>query len=81
MTARLVLKKLFFCVGEYAEYGFDQQTLICYVFACGIWCLADVSSVSCSSEHACEVARVKRCKNFQDGVSKSNFYCRSMECC
>ena len=22
---RLVLKKLFFCVGEYAEYEFDQQ--------------------------------------------------------
>ena len=24
-------KKLFFCVGEYAEYGFDQQRLIWYV--------------------------------------------------
>ena len=24
-TRRLVLKKLFFCVGEYAEHGFDQQ--------------------------------------------------------
>ena len=24
-TRRLVLKKLFFWVGEYAEYGFDQQ--------------------------------------------------------
>ena len=31
-TGRLVLKKeLFFCVGEYAEYGFDQQRLIWYV--------------------------------------------------
>ena len=30
---RLVLKKTcFFCVGEYAEYGFDQQRLIWYVF-------------------------------------------------
>ena len=24
-------KKLFYCVGEYAEYGFDQQRLIWYV--------------------------------------------------
>ena len=32
-TGRLVLKKnLFFCVGEYTEYGFDQQRLIWYVF-------------------------------------------------
>ena len=32
-------------------YGFDQQRLIWYMFvACGIWCLADVSSVSPSSE-------------------------------
>ena len=30
-TGRLVLKKLFFCVGEYAEYGFDQQSLIWHV--------------------------------------------------
>ena len=38
-------------MGEYAEYGFDQQRFIYYVFvACGIWCLADVSSVSPSSE-------------------------------
>ena len=30
---RLVLKKtLFFCLGEYAEYGCDQQGLIWYVF-------------------------------------------------
>ena len=28
-------KKLFFCVGEYAEYGFDQQRLIWYV--CFLW--------------------------------------------
>ena len=28
-TGRLVLKnKMFFCVGEYAEHGFDQQRLI-----------------------------------------------------
>ena len=32
---RLVLKKLFFCVDEYAEYGFDQQRLIWYV--CRLW--------------------------------------------
>ena len=25
-------KTVFFCVGEYAEYGFDQQRLIWYVF-------------------------------------------------
>ena len=32
-TGRLVLtKKSFFCVGEYAEYGFDQQRLIWCVF-------------------------------------------------
>ena len=31
-TGRLVLKKNCFCVGEYAEYGFDQQRLIWYVF-------------------------------------------------
>ena len=23
---------VFFCVGEYAEYGFDQQMLIWYIF-------------------------------------------------
>ena len=43
-------KKLFFCVGEYAEYGFDQQGWYGMFVACGIWCLADVSSVSPSSE-------------------------------
>ena len=38
-TGRLVLKKLFFCVGEYAEYGFDQQRLIYGMFvACRIRC-------------------------------------------
>ena len=32
-TGRLVLKKtVFFCVGEYVKYGFDQQRLIWYVF-------------------------------------------------
>ena len=30
-SGRLVLKKLFFYVGEYAEYGFDQQRLIWHV--------------------------------------------------
>ena len=34
-SERLVLKKLFFCVGEYAEHGFDQQRLIWYV--CRLW--------------------------------------------
>ena len=28
-------KNCFFCVGEYAEYGFDQQRLIWYV--CRLW--------------------------------------------
>ena len=28
-------KKLFFCVNEYAEYGFDQQRLIWHV--CRLW--------------------------------------------
>ena len=49
-SRRLVLKKNFFCVGEYAEYGFDQQGWYGMFVACGIWCLADVSSVSPSSE-------------------------------
>ena len=40
-TGRLVLKKnLFFSVGEYTEYGFDQQRLIWYVFVYGVRCLA-----------------------------------------
>ena len=39
-------EKNFFCVGEYAEYGFDHGMFV----ACGIWCLADVSSVSPSSK-------------------------------
>ena len=29
---RLVLKKTVFCVGEYAEYWFDQQRLIWFIF-------------------------------------------------
>ena len=33
-------------MGEYAEYGFDQQGWYGMFVACGIWCLADVSSVS-----------------------------------
>ena len=32
---RLVFKKLFLCVDKYAEYGFDQQRLMCYV--CRLW--------------------------------------------
>ena len=43
-------KKLFFCVGEYTEYGFDQQSWYGMFVSCGIWCLADASSVSPSSE-------------------------------
>ena len=31
-------------------YGFDQQGWYGMFVACGIWCLADVSSVSPSSE-------------------------------
>ena len=37
-------------MGEYAKYGFDQQGWYGMFVACGIWCLADVSSVSPSSE-------------------------------
>ena len=32
------------------KYGFDQQGWYGMFVACGIWCLADVSSVSPSSE-------------------------------
>ena len=47
-------KKLFFCVGEYAEYkGFINKSWYGLFVACGIWCLADVSSVSPSSEQSC----------------------------
>ena len=34
-------------MGEYAEYGFDQQGWYGVFVACGIWCLADVSSIYC----------------------------------
>ena len=37
-------------MGEYAEYGFDQHGWYGMFVACGIWCLADVSNVSPSSE-------------------------------
>ena len=33
LSGRLILKITFFCVGEYAEYGFDQQRLIWYVLS------------------------------------------------
>ena len=36
-------------MGEYAEYGFDQQGWYGMFVACGIWCLADISSASPSS--------------------------------
>ena len=39
-------------MGEYAEYGFDQQGWYGMFVACGIWCLADVSSVSPSSVYS-----------------------------
>ena len=39
-----------FCVGEYAEYGFDHMVCLSPVVACGTWSLADLSSVSPSSE-------------------------------
>ena len=42
-------------MGEYAEYGFDQQGWYGMFVACGIWCLADVSSVSPSSEQTGEL--------------------------
>ena len=38
-TGRLILKKkMFFCVGEYTGYGFDEQRLIWYVFR--LWGMA-----------------------------------------
>ena len=43
-------KILFFCVGDYTKYGWHGL-----YFACGIWCLADVSSVSPSSEETEEL--------------------------
>ena len=42
-------------MGEYAKYGFDQQGWYGMFVACGIWCLADVSSVSPSSEQTGEL--------------------------
>ena len=30
----------------------NKVDMVCFCFACGIWCLADVSSVSPSSESA-----------------------------
>ena len=42
-------------MGEYAEYGFDQQGWYGMFVACGIWCLADVSSVSPSEEETGEL--------------------------
>ena len=39
-------------MGYVAEYGFDQQGWYGMFVACGIWCLADVSSVSPSSEQS-----------------------------
>ena len=32
-------------MGEYAEYGSDQQGWYGMFVACGIWCLADVSNL------------------------------------
>ena len=42
-------------MGEYAEYGFDQQGWYGMFVACGIWCFADVSSVSPSSEQTAQI--------------------------
>ena len=49
-TEKIVLKKnwVFFCVGEYM--GLINKGRYGVFFAYGIWCLADVSSVSPSSE-------------------------------
>ena len=41
-------------------YGFDQQRLM--FFACGIWCIADVSNVSPSSEQSAEKLKQKNDK-------------------
>ena len=40
------------CSGFPGKYGFDQQGCYGMFVACGIWCLADVSSVSPSSEQS-----------------------------
>ena len=42
-------------MGEYAKYGFDQQGWYGMFVAFGIWCLADVSSVSPLSEQTGEL--------------------------
>ena len=41
-------------------YGFDQQGWYGMFVACGIWCLADVSSVSPSSEQTGEFPSLLR---------------------
>ena len=49
-NSKTSFEKNFFCVGEYTKYGFDQQGWYGMFVACGIWCLADISSISPSSE-------------------------------
>ena len=54
MTRRLVLKKI--CFSAWAStlnMGLINKGLYGMFVACGIWCLADVSSVSPSSERTC----------------------------
>ena len=51
-TGRLVLKKTVFSAwASTLNMGLINKGLYGMFVACGIWCLADVSSVSPSSEH------------------------------
>ena len=53
-TRHLIFKKND-CKPRNIKYGFDQQGWYGMFVACGIWCLADVSSVSPSSEQTGEL--------------------------
>ena len=62
-------------MGEYAEYGFDQQGWCGTFVACGIWCLADVSSVSPSSEQTFSFAyRRADSQNVKPNLMAINIY-------
>ena len=51
------------CVHLFSLYGFDQQGWYGMFVACGIWCLADVSSVSPSSEQTGELHNSPVCSD------------------
>ena len=50
ISGRLVFQKIVFFFCELAEYGLDQQGSIWYISRLRFWCIADVSSVSPSSD-------------------------------